>query len=133
MDEIKNQLYKFFLSREKDFTIAWSGGPFSSLLWFIAYTHLNLRPKVVFIDDGKLPVSLYSFIESTRRKYNLDFQMIQCEPGKIMETLKALPGEVITGKRRDFGVCPTENLTETWNFLKTISTPYYAEKKGALG
>jgi 3'-phosphoadenosine 5'-phosphosulfate sulfotransferase (PAPS reductase)/FAD synthetase len=136
MDEIKNKLYKFFTESDtKNMVIAWNGGGYSALLWYIAYRDLNLKIPVVFIDDGTYPVPFYSFIESTRRKYNLDFQIIQAKPGEVMAKLQELAKDktLVTGKKFDFSQCPIEDYPATWNYLKIIHTPVFQGKRSLLG
>jgi 3'-phosphoadenosine 5'-phosphosulfate sulfotransferase (PAPS reductase)/FAD synthetase len=136
MREIKEEIYKNLLGCDPQNTIiAWSGGPYSSLIWWVAYHDLNLKFPLIFIDDHSLSPALYAFIEETRRKYNLNVEIIQVEPGKLFDKLKELADnkKVLIGKKLEFGICPLPQTPQTWNYLKLIGVKFFSTKKGLLG
>ena len=57
-NKIRDQIYEKLLeNKDKQAAVLWSGGPYSTLVWFIAKYDLNLNLPIIFIDSGDLPPS----------------------------------------------------------------------------
>lgn len=136
MDEVRQKIYEAIKEHKitpENAVVAWSGGPYSTLVWFVVLQELGIKLPVIFVDDSAQPVGVYSFVERIRRKYDLNFEIRQCETGKVFEELKKEKRIVLTGKPLDFGLCILPQTRETWNFLKSISMPFFKVAKRTLG
>lgn len=134
-DKIKNHLYeKLIENKDKTAAVLWSGGPYSTLAWFIAYFDLSIKLPIIFVDSGDLPPSLYSHITRLRNKYKLDLTIIS---GKLEEIIPAQKNRyeiLYTGKEIAGGTCIIPDTPETWNFIKSLDMPFYGTvKKSTLG
>jgi 3'-phosphoadenosine 5'-phosphosulfate sulfotransferase (PAPS reductase)/FAD synthetase len=124
-DLVRKEIYeKFLANKEKKTAILWSGGPYSSLLWFVAYNDLNLRLPIIFVDTGDLPPALYAHVTKLRKDYKLDLTIIS---GKVEDVIKNNKDfEVLyTGKAVEGGTCIIPNSPETWNYLKSLAMPFF--------
>lgn len=116
--------------------IAWSGGPYSGLIWFVAYKHLTNPLPLIFFDDSSHSVRLYSFIESVARSNGLDLIKKQIKPGTLDDELKKLQKKydiVLTGKPKEGCYCPLPDDRKIWNLIKTWQVPYFKPKRNMLG
>jgi len=135
MKELKEEIYQN-LAKPGKRLIAWSGGPYSSLIWWLAYKDLGLEIPLLFVDDGEQEVNLYSHIAKVRKEYKLPVITAICEPKQVMIELAKrakLVDTLFTGKKLEFGYCPFERNLNVWNLLKTLNIPFYSKKKSMLG
>ncbi len=140
MNDISQQIYTSIQDaiKGKRAVLAWSGGPWSSLLWWIAYRDLGLKLPIVFIDTGDHPVRLYSLIASIKNQYNLSVETIICEKGEFEKEIKKLTVKydiVLTGKQLEIEktYAPFDQSQEVWNLLKTLGVPFLKQKRTMLG
>jgi 3'-phosphoadenosine 5'-phosphosulfate sulfotransferase (PAPS reductase)/FAD synthetase len=132
-DTIKNQIYsKLLENKDKTTAILWSGGPYSTLLWFIAYNDLSLKLPVIFIDTGDLPPALYAHVAKMRTAYKLDLTIIS---GKIEEVIPAQKNRyeiLYSGKDIEGATNIIPDSPETWNYLKSLPMPFYGGVKRSM-
>lgn len=140
MSDLRQQIYAKIQEaiKGKKAALAWSGGPWSSLLWWIVYRDLGLKLPIAFIDPGNHPVRLYSFIAATKNQYKLSVETIICDKDELDDELKKLTEKydiVLTGKKLELEktYAPFEQSQEVWNLLKTHGVPFLAPKRTMLG
>ena len=140
MSELKQEIYKKIREaiNGKKAVLAWSGGPWSSFLWWVIYRDLGLKLPIVFIDTGDHPVRLYSFIASVRNQYKLSVETIICKEGEFEKEIKKLTERydiVLTGKKLEIEKthAPLEQSQKIWNLLKTYGVPFLKSKRTMLG
>lgn len=121
---IKNIIYDRLLkAKDQNPVILWSGGPFSSLVWWIALKELNLNYPLIFVDTGDLPPALYAHIASMKQKFNLDLQIIQ---GKVEDVIKdGKYGVYLTGKELEGTTTVIPEGQESWNYLKSFPLKFF--------
>lgn len=134
-DTIKNQIYsKLLENKDKQTAILWSGGPYSTLVWFIAYNDLSLRLPIIFVDTGDLPPALYAHIAKIRNAKKIDLTIIS---GKVEEVIAAQKDRyeiLYTGKPVEGGTCIVPEGPETWNYIKSLDMSFYGGiRKSVLG
>lgn len=134
-DLIRKPIYDALIgNKDKPTAILWSGGPYSSLLWFIAYVDLKMRIPVIFIDTGDLPPSLYSHIVRTRDTYKLDLTIISGTLKDVIPAQKNRYEILYSGKPIEGGTTIIPDSPEAWNFLKSLNMPFYGPpRKSVLG
>lgn len=134
-DTIKNQIYaKLVENKDKPTAILWSGGPYSTLVWFIAYNDLNLKLPVIFVDTGDLPPSLYAHIARIRNSNKLDLTIISGTLEAIIPAQKNRYEILYTGKPIEGGTCIVPEGQETWNLIKSLTMPFFEQaRKSVLG
>lgn len=146
MNDTKNLIYanlQSIVEKSKDVVIAWDGGPYTGLIWWLAYKDLGIEIPLVFLDNDKHAPALYSFIHGTIRNYNLKATIVKCETiAQGMEKLLAEHDTVLTAsgfkqngdiEGVNIGINPLPSGLETWNLLKTLAVPFYKERKTVLG
>lgn len=135
MQDLKTEIYKN-LNKPGKRLIAWSGGPYSSLIWWLAYRDLGLEIPLLFVDDKEQEVGLYSHIARVRGKYKLPVITAFCEPKQVLAELQKrgkLVDTLFLGKKLEFGYCPFERDANVWNLLKTLGVPFFKKKRSMLG
>lgn len=129
-EAIKHQIYDSY-SRvlDKKVAILWSGGPYSTLAWWIAYNDLNLRLPMVFVDNGDLPPALYAHVAKMRQMFKLEVSVVT---GKLEDVIKELSSQydvLISGKPIEGATCIIPEGQETWNYLKSLPMPFFEPAK----
>lgn len=134
-NDIKQKIYNHLISNTGNkVAILWSGGPYSSLVWFLAKKHLNLDLPIIFIDTGDLPPSLYAHIVKTQRDHGLNVEIVQGNLQKVINDQKKRYDVLFAGRPIDGAVCVVPESPDTWNFIKSLSLPMFGGvKKGILG
>jgi 3'-phosphoadenosine 5'-phosphosulfate sulfotransferase (PAPS reductase)/FAD synthetase len=134
-NKIRDQIYeKLVENKDKQTAVLWSGGPYSTLVWFIAYYDLGLKLPIIFVDTGDLPPSLYSHVAAIRNSHKLDLTIIS---GKLEEIIPAQKNRyeiLYTGKPIEGGTCIIPDSPETWNYIKSLTMPFFSGiRKSVLG
>lgn len=129
--EIKNYIYdKLLGNKDKKTAILWSGGPYSTLVWWIAYKELNLRLPVIFVDTGDLPPSLYGHVAAMKQKNDLELEIKQ---GKIEDVIKSGEYDVyLTGRPLEGAIAVVPDSRESWNYLKSLPMTFFGGIKRIL-
>lgn len=129
--EIKNHIYKILSDhKEKKTAILWSGGPYSTLVIWLAQKELNLKFPVIFVDTGDLPPSLYGHIASQKQDLGLDLEIKQ---GKLEDVIKSGEYEVyLTGHPFEGATAVVPEGQESWNYLKSFPMKFYGGIKHLL-
>ncbi len=129
--EIKNYIYDKLLSvKEKKTAILWSGGPYSTLVWWVAYKELNLNYPIIFVDTGDLPPSLYAHIASMKQKYSLPVEIAM---GKVEDIIKKHEYDVyLSGNQLEGALKVVPDGRESWNYLKSLPVIFYGGVKNLL-
>lgn len=134
-DEVKQHLYRELLAlKDKNVAVAWSGGARSSFIWYIAKIDLGLEFKIIFADDDKQDVGLYTHVAKTTRDYDLRIKRVYAIAGNSIQDAASLEADnydvILTGRKLDWGYCPLpDDEQAVWNYLKTIRVPYYEPKR----
>lgn len=133
-DEIKNKIYEQFIDNKgKKTAILWSGGPYSSALWFLAYKDLSLEIPVIFVDTGDLAPTLYAHIQRQKQIHRFTLEIKQ---GKLEDTVKELKKDyevLYSGRPLEGAITIIPDHPETWNFIRSLNMVFYGGvKKGIL-
>jgi 3'-phosphoadenosine 5'-phosphosulfate sulfotransferase (PAPS reductase)/FAD synthetase len=125
-DQIKKEIYEKLLeNKDKSTALFWSGGPYSSLVWFVAYVDLNLRFPIIFVDTGDLPPTLYAHIAKIRNLYKLDLTIISGSLKDIIEAHKNRYEILYSGKPLEGTTTIIPEGPETWNYIKSLNMPFF--------
>lgn len=146
MQAIRQKIYDEIIPlKDKKVALAWDGGPYGALVWWLAYKDLGIELPIVFIDNGKHPVPLYMLVETSKREYKLNLETIRAED--IEAELKKLDKKydtLLTGEPTTVGKCPVPHTLDkwtkkptmdpkAWNLLKMVGVPFYEPKASMLG
>jgi hypothetical protein len=140
LNEYKAKILEAILkdTKDKKVAVAWNGSPESTLVWYLPMIDAGIKFNLVFADDDKHPIALYTHINIIQRRHKLNIKRVFANsPDTLEATLQqeAKKYDVfLTGKPTSFGNCPLpDDDRGIWNLIKTIRVPFYQPKRGLSG